>query len=394
MVQRRLGDRLGIEEDVDEILGRLAYAIRTDDPEDACAGLLETVRSGCASLRTLPPREAWRRVSEVAGALGVPSANPGDPGEAAGLTPAGGYRLPLPAGPALAGPSPWERGPEGRLPIQEDLLELSTHLPGVDPGALDMLRELARVRVPPEQGGVRFFVALVRALDQVTWDARYLPHEEDVRERVRPLLARAVRRAREQGAKVYPQPGEGRLDARAPCPVRELPAFGSPRGELTHVDRHGFVLPEGRVEEAVVRVARGPAPPFWPLLLEGYRALLARRGEGPNPTTYRAWLDELAGLEDGERQATTVRYAATAVHALGPGSTALYQRFLSALEGLGSFQIPLVEHRLHDEERYDVLLQPGTGTPRLIRPGFQGPSGLVQQRARVVADPSSIGSGG
>ena len=44
--------------------------------------------------------------------------------------------------------------------------------------------------------------------------------------------------------------------------------------------------------------------------------------------------------------------------------------------------------------RYDVLLEPGTDSPRLVRPGFHGPDGVVQQRARVIADPSSIGSGG
>jgi len=146
-----------------------------------------------------------------------------------------------------------------------------------------------------------------------------------------------------------------------------------------------------------VRVARGPGPGWLDDLVAGYRVVHAAEPNGPAATAYRGWLDELPGLPDAEGRATTLRYAATAVFERAEGdcdAKAVFARLVRALEGEGSFLIPLDPADLADEGRYEVLPRPGAHPPRLVRPGFRTRDGLVQQRAKVAADPGLLGAAG
>lgn len=367
------------EEELDEVLARLAHALRTDDPRDPRAGLIEAARAAAPLLGGLPEEEAWRRLGTAAAVLGVPAPVPGDPLDAAGLTPVGGYPLP---------------GLTRRLPLQEQLEALLTAAP-LETDTARLLAELCRAPVVSELDAVRCHLAILRGLDQALDEARHADEEPELLARVEPLRRAAIQAAERQGARVWPEAGQELVRrGDAPCQVRELPDFGPP-GRIVWVERHGFVLPDGRSEEARVRVARDPAPEELPLLLEGYRALRRRRRHLPEQTqAYRGWLRELAAA-GSEGRATTLRYAATAVFALveqEPGARTLFERFVAALEAAGSFLIPLDPSRAWDPARYEVQLRPGVGAPRLVRPGFQTREQLVQQRARVMLDPAGLGS--
>ena len=69
-----------------------------------------------------------------------------------------------------------------------------------------------------------------------------------------------------------------------------------------------------------------------------------------------------------------------------------FDRLAQALEAAGSFVIPLQPDALSDAKRYELVLRPGIGAPRVVRPGFLGPGHVVQQRARVLADPAWLGT--
>lgn len=381
------------EEELDEVLARLAHALRTDDPADARAGLLEATRTAAHLLPTLPGAEAWRRVSAVAAALGIVPPEPGDPLDAAGLTPGVPFRLPgrLPGAwtPATA--------LRRRVALQEQLRALVEDAP-LEPEAQKVLGELAAAPVEGDSDALRCHLAILRALDQALEEARWAEEEAELVGRLEPLRRGAIAAAQQLGARVWPASGQERVQrGEAPCAVKELPDFGATPGRIAWVERHGFALPDGRSEEARLRVAREPAPPELPLLLEGYRALRRRRRELPDLVqSYRVWLRELPAAAGPEARATTMRYAATAVFALAehdPAARATFQRFLAALEVAGSFLIPLDARGTFDPARYEVQLRPGEGSPRLVRPGFQTREGVVQQRARVVVDPERLGAG-
>lgn len=365
------------EEELDEILARLAHALRTDDPADPRAGLIEAARAAAPLLGGLAPAEAWRRLSNAAGDLGVPAPEPGDPLDAAGLTPVAGYRVGSKA---------------RRLAAQEELLALAGEAP-LEPGTARLLGELARAPVQSDLDEVRCHLAILRALDQALDEARWAEEEPELRQRVEPLRQGAIAAAARLGARVWPEAGQELVRrGEAPCPVRELPDWG-PAGRIAWVERHGFLLLDGRSEEARVRVGREPAPPEVALLAEGYRALRRRRRDLPEQVqAWRGWLRELP-LAGPEGRATTLRYAATALFALvelEPGARGLFERFLRALEGLGSFLIPLDPRGAWDPALYEVQLRPGGGGPRLVRPGFQTREQVVQQRARVALDPGQL----
>lgn len=367
------------EEELDEVLARLAHALRTDDPRDPRAGLIETARAAAQLLGALPDDEAWRRLSTASAVLGVPAPLPGDPLDAAGLTPMGGYPLPVFA---------------RRLPLQEQLEALLDAVP-LEPDSARLLGELARAPVASETDAVRCHLAILRGLDQALDDARHTDEEPALLARIEPLRRAAIQAAERQGARIWPGAGQDLVRrGEAPCQVRELPDFGPP-GRIAWVERHGFALPDGRSEEARLRVARDPAPPELPLLLEGYRALVRRGRHLPEQVqAYRGWLRELPAL-GAEGRTTTLRYAATAVFALvdlEPGARGLFERFVVALEQAGSFLIPLDPQRAWDPARYEVQLRVGVGAPRLVRPGFQTRDQLVQQRARVLLDPAGLGA--
>jgi hypothetical protein len=367
------------EEELDQVLARLAHALRTDDPRDVRAGLLEVARAAAPLLGGLSDEEGWRRVGTAAAVLGVPAPAPGDPLDAAGLTPPGGY--------ALVGPQ--------RLPLQAQLEGLLVAAP-LDPDTARLLGELARAPVASELDTLRCHLAILRGLDQALDEARHAEEEPELAARIEPLRRAAIEAAERQGARVWPAAGQALVRrGEAPCPVRELPDFGPP-GRIAWVEGHGFVLPDGRSEEARVRVARDPAPPELPLLLEGYRALRRRRRLLPEQAqAWRGWLRELPAAGP-EGRVTTLRYAATAVFALveqEPAARPLFERFVGALEAAGSFLIPLDPRQAWDPSRYEVQLRAGAGAPRLIRPGFQTREQLVQQRARVLLDPGRLGAG-
>ncbi|MBX3468814.1 MAG: hypothetical protein KF878_18240 [Planctomycetes bacterium] len=262
---------------------------------------------------------------------------------------------------------------------------------------IELLGELVRTGVPEGAEAVRFHLALVRGLDHALLAARHLPCEGALVARARPLLRAAIAGARALGVAVHPAPDDPR--APAPCPVTVLPAFGPAPGELVHVEQHGFLMADGRSEPSVLRIASEPPPPWLDALLEGYAAVLAAAAlvvdGAAQARAYRGWLDELPGVTDLERRATTLRYAATAVFGAAealPAARGAFGRLAQALEGAGSYVIPLEEAALSDGRRYELVLRPGVGTPRVVRPGFLGPGQVVQQRARVLADPAWLGT--
>lgn len=434
----------------------LVAALRGRDPADPVARLLLAAVDASSHLRGLDPLEARRRVEAAVRVLGALAPDPDskahvrprpdtrsvarpEPPTARVATPASASRrraepssgahcapeaIPRPrTGPGLrrADPPP----PPAVLPpprAPEPGTRSHRRLDGRSPGRdvthavsdfarawaergrgtlpsepVELLGELVRTGVPDGPEAVRFHLALVRGVDRALAAARHLPCEAALRELARPILRAAIEGAAALGVRVHP-PVEGHGGA-APCPVHALPAFGEPAGSVVCVDQHGFLLADGRVEAATVRLGCGPGPPWLDALAEGYAAVL--RGASLQPDgaaqvrSYRGWLDELPGVPEGERRCTTLRYAATAVFALvevEASAREAFDRLTLALEAAGSYVIPLQPEALSDARRYELVLRPGIGAPRVVRPGFQGPGHVVQQRARVLADPAWLGT--
>jgi hypothetical protein len=197
--------------------------------------------------------------------------------------------------------------------------------------------------------------------------------------------------------RVQPPPGCP-LGAEATCAIQAHAAYG-PQDALVWVDQHGFALPDGRSEAAVVRIGCGSAPAWFSAATDGYATLVRAAPGLPDGAAqvraFRAWLDELPGAPTAERRCTTLRYVATALFALAevdPAARSFFERICRALEEAGSFVIPLETACLSDARRYELIVRPGAGAPRVVRPGFQGQGQVVQQRARVLADPSWLGT--
>ncbi|MCO5169965.1 MAG: hypothetical protein M9894_26810 [Planctomycetes bacterium] len=342
-----------------------------------------------------------------------PRTDPARPRSDAHRAPASrGGRRPEPPLVAAGAPAPGTRGarrptdaPAGRPPdagVSAGVSDLARAWAELGRGALpsepiELLGELVRAGVPDGAEAVRFHLALVRGLDHALQAARHLPCEAALAARAAPLVRAAVAGARALGVAVHPPPDDP--GAAAPCPVHVLPAFGTATGALVHVEQHGFLMADGRSEPAVLRVASEPPPPWLDALLEGYAAVVAAAAVTPDgpaqARAFRAWLDELPGVADLDRRATTLRYAATAVFAAAealPAAQGVFSRLSQALEEAGSYVIPLDPGALSDGRRYELVLRPGVGTPRVVRPGFLGPGQVVQQRARVLADPAWLGT--
>lgn len=329
-----------------------------------------------------------------------PGGRPEEPGTRGGSPrPGTGGRAPVVSQePGVRGQRRDGRAPEPR--VASALSELARSWAELGRGTLssepvELLAELVRTGVPEGADAARFHVALLRAVDLALAAARYLPCEAAIVERARPLLQAAVEGAELCGVRVHPGGGAPKDP---PCPVNTAPAFGERVGAVVWVDQHGFALPDGRVEAASVRVAVAPPPSWFEPLTEGYGALVRAAANVPDGLAqvraYRGWIDELPGLADAERRGTTLRYAASALFAiveLDGQARGAFERLAYALEREGSYVIPLEPTELSDARRYELVLRPGAGPPRILRPGFQG-EGVVQQRARILADPAWLGT--
>lgn len=431
-------------DDLDGAVRRLVAALRGRDPADPVTRLLLAAVDASGHLRGLDAAEARRRVDAAVRVLGALApdpdtkghvrprpdtrrvARPEPPTTRMATTPPSAARrrveppsgahcapeaLPRPPAAVLSAARPPEPGTrshrrlDGRPPgrdVTRAVSDFARAWAELGRGTLpsepiELLGELVRTGVPEGPEAVRFHLALVRGVDHALSAARHLPCEAPLRERARPILRAAIDGAAALGVRVHP-PADGQA-GQAPCPVHALPAFGEPAGGVVWVDQHGFLLADGRVEAASVRLGCGAGPPWLDALSEGYAAVV--RGASLQPDgaaqvrAYRGWLDELPGVPDGERRCTTLRYAATAVFALAesdPGARAAFDRLAQALEAAGSFVIPLQPDALSDARRYELVLRPGIGAPRVVRPGFQGQGQVVQQRARVLADPAWLGT--